>query len=248
MIRSKQPAEAAPGHPPGRALLLRDLLHQVFGWRAEILQLREEFKHVRLALGFVPLGRLVKGANLRDLVELQVVILELLVRHLVPIRLEPRWVGLSHDMHGLIEGLLGEQLVDHRVQSTLHVLVAFGVLQKLREFLHDLVDVPGAIWQAPTALPTHHVFQEVIQVGWHAARSTRLLPLALFGHLLEIFEHLVDSGHERVAGLASCGGLRPTPGHPEPTKHLLHHLLHLLYVLRERLVIFVLLVQGRHWL
>jgi len=69
------------------------------------------------------------------------------------------------------------------------------------------------------------------------------LPLALFGHLLEIFEHLVDSGHERVAGFASCGGgLRPTARHPEPPQHLLHHLLHLLNVLRERLVIFVLLV------
>ena len=108
MITSKQPAEAAPGHPACRALLLRDLLHQVLGWRAEILQLREELEHVRLALGFVPLGRLVKGANLRDLVELQVVILELLMRHLVPIRLEPRGVGLSHDLHGLIQGLLGE--------------------------------------------------------------------------------------------------------------------------------------------
>ena len=63
---------------------------------------------MRLALGFVPLGGLVKGANLCDLVELQVVILELLMRHLVPIRLKPRGVGLSHDLHGLIEGLLGE--------------------------------------------------------------------------------------------------------------------------------------------
>ena len=108
MITSKQPAEAAPGHPACRALLLRDLLHQVLGWRAEILQLREELEHVRLALGFVPLGRLVKGANLCDLIELEVVILELLMRHLVPIRLEPRGVGLSHDLHGLIQGLLGE--------------------------------------------------------------------------------------------------------------------------------------------
>ena len=83
---------------------------------------------MRLALGFVPLGGLVKGANLVDLVELQVVILELLVRNLVPIRLKPRGVGLSHDLHGLIEGLLSEQLVDHGVQSTLHVFVAVGVL------------------------------------------------------------------------------------------------------------------------
>ena len=79
---------------------------------------------MRLALGFVPLGGLVKGANLVDLVELQVVILELLVRNLVPICLKPRGVGLSHDLHGLIEGLLSEQLVDHGVQSTLHVFVA----------------------------------------------------------------------------------------------------------------------------
>jgi hypothetical protein len=50
-----------------------------------------------LGLGFVSLGRLVEGADLVDLVELQVVVLELLLRDLVPIGLEPWGVGLSHD-------------------------------------------------------------------------------------------------------------------------------------------------------
>jgi len=82
---------------------------------------------------------LVELANLRDLIQLTIVILQLFRRYLIPISLQPGRVFIHQSFHGLIKCIFVEQFIDHGVQSTLHILVAFCILKEFIELRHHLL-------------------------------------------------------------------------------------------------------------